>query len=65
MAISENKTRMQISLGNDLTEKMDAFCSEAGLSRSSYIAGLIANDLYAKAAVINAAKELLAEASKE
>lgn len=45
MAVSEDKTRVQIAFPKALLEKMDAYCREAGLSRTSYVSMLVAKDL--------------------
>ena len=39
------KTRLQISLSNELLEKMDAYCKRLGVSRSNYVAMLVAQNL--------------------
>ena len=45
MAVSEDKTRVQIAFPKPLLAKMDAYCQEAGLSRTSYVSMLVAKDL--------------------
>lgn len=64
MAVKETKTRVMVSIPNDLLEKIDAFCAESGSSRSSYLSGLASNDLWAKYAVIEAARKVLLEQSE-
>lgn len=59
MALPEGKTRVQITLGDELLAKMDEFCAQSGLSRSAYIATLVSNDLWAKTSVMDAAKQIL------
>ena len=39
------KTRLQISLSNELLEKMDAYCKRLGVSRSNYVSMLVAQNL--------------------
>ena len=46
MAISENKTRIQITLGNDVLAMLDDYCEKTGMSRSAYIAFVISQQLY-------------------
>ena len=45
MAISEDKMRVQIAFPKALVEKMDAYCKEAGITRSSYVSLLVSKDL--------------------
>ena len=43
--ISENKTRVQVTLGNELLGKLDEFCRRTGMTRSSYISYIVATSL--------------------
>ncbi len=45
MAVSEGKRRFQVTFSDELTEKMDAYCKEAGISKSAYLSLLAAKDL--------------------
>lgn len=45
MAVSADKTRFQVTISNDLAAKIDAYCKEAGISRSAYLSLLAAKDL--------------------
>lgn len=45
MAVSDDKIRVQIAFPKQLLEKMDAYCKEAGLSRTSYVSMLVSKDL--------------------
>lgn len=46
MAISEDKTRVTITLGNALLEKIDEYCANTSQTRSGYIASVVGRDLY-------------------
>lgn len=46
MAISDEKTRVQISLGNDLLAALDDYCAKTGMSRSAYIAFVVSQNIY-------------------
>ena len=41
----EGKKRVQITLGDELLEKLDEFCSHTGMSRSAFIASCVAERL--------------------
>ena len=45
MAVMDGKKRVQIAFPTPLIEKMDSYCREAGLSRSSYVSMLVSKDL--------------------
>ena len=45
MAVSDDKVRVQIAFPRALLEKMDAYCKESGLSRTSYVSLLVSKDL--------------------
>lgn len=45
MAVNDNKTRIQISIANELLEKINAYCVVAGISKSAYLSMLAARDL--------------------
>lgn len=45
MAIKDGKRRIQITFSQELYEKLDAYCSEAGISKSAYLSLLAAKDL--------------------
>lgn len=46
MAISEDKSRVTITLSNGLLEKLDSYCDATGQTRSGYIASVVGRDLY-------------------
>lgn len=48
MAISEEKTRVTITLGNALLEKIDEYCANTSQTRSGYITSVVGRDLYAQ-----------------
>ena len=41
----KGKTRLQITLSDELLAKMDAYCKRLGVSRSNYVAMLVAQNL--------------------
>lgn len=43
--VAEEKRRVQISFPVALLEKMDAYCAEAGMTRSAYVSMLVSKDL--------------------
>lgn len=45
MAIKMTKRRFQVSFAEDLYEKVDKYCDEAGISKSAYLSLLAAKDL--------------------
>ena len=45
MAVSEGKRRFQVTVSEELYEKLDAYCRESGISKSAYLALLAAKDL--------------------
>ena len=45
MAIPEDKTRVGITMGNDLLARLDAYCDRTGMTRSGYIAYAVAHQL--------------------
>ena len=69
MAISEDKTRVAITLGNTLLAKIDDYCERTSQTRSGYIASVVGRDLESQRAVLDgmmgAVTELLAGAIAE
>lgn len=45
MAISKGKHRFQVTVSDELYEKLESYCREAGISKSAYLALLAARDL--------------------
>lgn len=45
MAISNGKRRFQVTFSSDLHDKLEAYCQEAGISKSAYLSLLAAKDL--------------------
>lgn len=45
MAVSDKKTRITITLGNSVLEKLDAYCETSGLSRSAAIGDIVGTNL--------------------
>ena len=46
MTIAEGKSRVTITLGNELLGKLDDYLRTTGMSRSSYISYVVATQLY-------------------
>lgn len=65
MAISEGKTRFQVTFGDELLEKMDRYCKQTGLSRSAYLASLAAQSLNAYDQIMNFALEAITDTVKD
>lgn len=53
MAISEEKTRVAITLGNTLLAKIDDYCERTSQTRSGYIASVVGRDLESQRAVLD------------
>ena len=51
MAIPEDKTRVGITMGNELLARLDAYCDRTGMTRSGYIAYAVAHQLDAETQV--------------
>lgn len=45
MAVGIGKTRVQVTFGNDVLDRLDKFCKETGMTRSSYITYITATSL--------------------
>lgn len=45
MATREGCTRITITLGNNVLEKLDAYCEQSGLSRSAVIGDIVGTNL--------------------
>lgn len=45
MAIGDGKRRFQVTFSDDLHDKMERYCNEAGISKSAYLSLLAAKDL--------------------
>lgn len=45
MAIKDGKRRFQITFSEELHDKLEAYCREAGISKSAYLSLLAARDL--------------------
>lgn len=69
MAISEEKTRVAITLGNTLLAKIDDYCERTSQTRSGYIASVVGRDLESQRVVLDGLMgtvcELLASAISE
>ena len=53
MAISSDKTRISVTIGNDLLENLDAYCKRTGLTRSAYISYVVASSLDASSQLVS------------
>lgn len=45
MATREGRTRITITLGDAVLEKLDAYCEQSGLSRSAVIGDIVGTNL--------------------
>ncbi len=45
MAVRDGKKRFQVTFSEELHEKMESYCKEAGISKSAYLSLLAAKDL--------------------
>lgn len=63
MAIAEGKKRVQVTFGDDVLKRLDKFCSETGMTRSSYITYIVATSLQQYETLTNAAAEGLKKAA--
>ena len=43
--ISKNKVRFTVTIGKEINEKLEAYCYRTGMSKSAYIAYLVATTL--------------------
>lgn len=57
MAVKEGKTRVQVTFGDEVLNKLDAFCKKTGMNRSSYITYIVATSLDQYENLSNAAAE--------
>lgn len=53
MAVSEEKTRVAITLGNTLLARIDDYCERTSQTRSGYIASVVGRDLESQRAVLD------------
>lgn len=63
MAIAEGKKRVQVTFGDEVLEKLDAFCKETGMTRSSYITYIVATSLQQYEKLSNAAADGIKQAA--
>lgn len=45
MAVKEGRTRIQVTFGDEVLRKLDAFCDRTGMTRSSYITYIVGTSL--------------------
>lgn len=45
MAVGTGRTRISITLGNAVLEKLDQYCAQSGLTRSAVIGDLVGTNL--------------------
>lgn len=45
MAVADGKIRFQVTFSEELHEKLESYCREAGISKSAYLSLLAAKDL--------------------
>lgn len=69
MAVSGNKTRVQISFSNELLKKLDDYCEETGMNRSSFVSNCVAEQLRTRVSVeqgmLEIAERLMRETADE
>ena len=53
MAVSEDRTRVAITLGNTLLARIDDYCERTSQTRSGYIASVVGRDLESQRAVLD------------
>ena len=61
MAISEEKTRVAITLGNTLLARIDDYCERTSQTRSGYIASVVGRDLESQRAVLDGVMDAFTE----
>lgn len=62
MATREGKTRITITLGDGVLEKLDAYCEQSGLSRSAVIGDIVGSQLGAFEKITQSVSEELVSA---
>lgn len=61
----KGKTRLQISLSNELLERMDEYCDRLGVTRSNYVAMLVAQNLDTMSRMMDAMPDAINELIKQ
>lgn len=61
----KGKTRVQISLSNELLERMDEYCERLGVTRSNYVAMLVAQNLDTMTRMMDAMPDAINELIKQ
>lgn len=61
MAVSEEKTRVAITLGNTLLARIDDYCERTSQTRSGYIASVVGRDLESQRVVLDGVLEAFSE----
>lgn len=61
----KGKTRVQISLSNELLERMDEYCERLGVTRSNYVAMLVAQNLDTMSRMMDAMPDAINELIKQ
>ena len=56
MAIRPGSTRIQVTLKNELVTVLDDYCHRLGVSRSSYVSTVLAQNLDIQSQLLDAAK---------
>lgn len=62
MPVKDGKTRITITLGNAVLEKLDAYCEMSGLSRSAVIGDIVGTNLGVMEKMTKSVTDDLAEA---
>lgn len=62
MAVAEDKTRIAITIGKGVLERLDEYCRRTGMSRSQYIAYCVAHQLDSETQVMDYVKVAVGQA---
>lgn len=65
MAVSEKKKRVQITFGEDMLSRIDAYCEKTGLSRSAFVCASVAAQLYGSDLLLERAASAVEETFPE
>lgn len=63
MAIADGKRRVQVTFGDEVLERLDRFCRDTGMTRSSYITYIVATSLQQYENLSNAAADGVKQAA--
>ena len=65
MAVRSGSTRIQITLSDELIAVLDAYCKRLGISRSSYVSTVLAQNLDIQSQLLESAKTTIEDIAKE